>query len=103
MISDKIGKLISELDTVTGMLIVASMTDKTVRQAMEKVINVSVELGNLIDYIETEKAIENCRLRQLAILEETDVCGVDENGRCLGYKEEECRECIYCVHYEEEE
>ncbi len=102
MINDKIGKLISELDTVTGMLIVASMTDKTVRQAMEKVSIVSLELGNLIDDIEAEKAIENCRLRQLAILEETEVCGTDENGRCIGYKDEECKTCEYNVNYEEE-
>jgi len=55
MLNEKIDKLISELDAATGMLIVAAMKDKTVRQAMEKVSNVSFELGNLIDEIEQEK------------------------------------------------
>jgi hypothetical protein len=37
--------LISELDMAAGMLIVASMTDETVRTAMENITHVSVELG----------------------------------------------------------
>ena len=45
MDEEKIGKLISELDTAVGMLIVAAMTDKTVKEAMEKVSEVSYELG----------------------------------------------------------
>jgi len=107
MIEEKISKLISELDTVTGMLIVASMKDKTVREAKEKVINVSIKLAELIDDIETEKAIDRCKVRRLAILEEIGDCGMD-NGKCIGYANdggepcEECQECIYSVNYKEE-
>lgn len=107
MLNEKIDKLISELDTATGMLIVAAMKDKTVRQAMEKVSNVSFELGNLINDIEAEKAIDNCKLRALEMAEDgVGDCGVDENGRCIGYSYdggacEECRTCAYSVIEEE--
>lgn len=43
----EIDNLISKLDTATGMLIVAAMKDKTVREAMELVSNVSIELGEI--------------------------------------------------------
>lgn len=43
----KIDKMISELDTACGMLIVASIRDITVKQAMDKVIKVSIALGEL--------------------------------------------------------
>lgn len=43
----KIDKMISELDTACGMLIVASMKDSTIRQAMEKISKVSIALGLL--------------------------------------------------------
>lgn len=46
---DKLDVLISELDTASGMLIVAAMKDETVRAAMEKVISVSFELGQLLN------------------------------------------------------
>lgn len=39
--------MISELDTACGMLIVAAMRDKTVKEAMEKVTKVSIELGEM--------------------------------------------------------
>jgi hypothetical protein len=45
----EIEKMISELDTAVGMLIVAAMKDPTVKEAMEKVSNVSFELGRLAD------------------------------------------------------
>ena len=47
--SEKINGLISELDTAVGMLIVAAMTDVTVKEAMEKVSNVSVKLGEIAE------------------------------------------------------
>ena len=104
-INEKIDKLISELDTATGMLIVAAMKDKTVRQAKEKIINVSFELGNLIMDIEQEIVIDNCRVRYLALQDGID-CGVNENGRCIGYMYdgelcEECKECAYSAIEEE--
>lgn len=49
MNEEKIGKLISELDTAVGMLIVAAMTDNTVKEAMRKVSEVSFELGMMCD------------------------------------------------------
>lgn len=49
---DKFGEIISALDTAAGMLIVASMTDSTVRKAMELVTQASLDLGNLIDIME---------------------------------------------------
>lgn len=42
-----IDEMISQLDTAAGMLIVASMKDTTVRQAMEKITDVSLALGEL--------------------------------------------------------
>jgi len=108
MINDKISKLISELDTSVGMLIVASANNRTVYDAMEKVSGVSFELGNLIDDIEKEKAIDRCKVRQLAINEEIGDCGVDENGKCIGYANDggepydECEMCIYGVYFEED-
>ncbi len=106
MLNEKIGKLISELDTAAGMLIVTAMKDQTVEQAMEKVSNVSIELSNLIDAIEQDKAIDRCNLRKLAIYNEMGDCGVDENGRCIGYASdgepcEECRTCAYSAIEEE--
>lgn len=47
-----IDEMISQLDTAAGMLIVASMKDATVRQAMEKVTNVSLTLGELGEKLE---------------------------------------------------
>ena len=38
-------EMISRLDTACGMLLVAAMSDATVREAMEKVTTVSVSLG----------------------------------------------------------
>lgn len=108
MLNEKIDKLIHELDTAAGMLIVTAMKDQTVRQAMEKVSNVSFELCNLIDEIETEKAIDGCRLRILEMEENgAGDCGIDENGNCKGYSYdgdicEECRTCAYCAYEEEE-
>ena len=40
-------ELISKLDTVTGMLIVESMKNPLIREAMELVMEVSVELGEM--------------------------------------------------------
>jgi len=40
-------KLISELDTATGMLIVAARHDVTVREAKQKIIDVSFALGEM--------------------------------------------------------
>lgn len=45
-----VDEMISELDTAVGMLIVAAMKDKTVKEAMEKIINVSFELGQSVAY-----------------------------------------------------
>ena len=42
-----IEKAIHEIDTATGMLIIASMMDRTIREAMEKLTQVSIKLGNL--------------------------------------------------------
>lgn len=42
-----IDEMISELDIAGGMLLVASMKDATVRQAMEKITKVSIALGEL--------------------------------------------------------
>jgi len=109
MINEKIDKLISELDTASGMLIVASIKDKTVRQAKEKVSKVSFELGNLIEEIETEKAIDGCRVRQMEMSDDRiGDCGTDENGKCIGYASgekpcDECKECVYGCAFEEEE
>lgn len=47
--ADKFGELISKLDTACGMLLVASMKDGRVREAMEKVTEVSVELGEMVN------------------------------------------------------
>lgn len=107
MLNEKIDKLISELDTATGMLIVPAMKDKTVKQAMEKVSKVSFELGNLINEIEAEKAIDRCSVRRLALNDEIGDCGTDENGKCIGYASsgepcEECKECVYGCVFEEE-
>ena len=108
MINEKIDKLISELDTAAGMLIVASTKDKTIKQAMEKVSNVSFELGNLIEEIEAEKAIDGCRVRQMEMSDDgIGDCGTDENGKCIGYASngepcDECKECVYGCAYEEE-
>ena len=49
---NKIAKLILELDTAAGMLIVAAMKDDAVKQAMEKVSEVSQKLCNIIDELE---------------------------------------------------
>lgn len=42
-----IDEMISQIDTAAGMLLVASMKDATVRQAMEKITDVSLALGEL--------------------------------------------------------
>jgi len=40
-------QMISQLDGACGRLLVASMTNKEVREAMEMVTKVSIELGEL--------------------------------------------------------
>lgn len=49
MDEDKIAELISELDTAVGMLIVASIKDNIVKEAMGKVSEVSFELGMMCE------------------------------------------------------
>lgn len=47
-VSEKLAKLISEIDTATGMLIVTAMHGNAeVKSAMEKLTDVSVELGDI--------------------------------------------------------
>jgi len=46
---DKLGEIISVLDTAAGMLIVAAKRDETVRKAKELISDSSFKLGNLID------------------------------------------------------
>lgn len=47
-VSEKLAKLISEIDTATGMLIVTAMHGNTeVKGAMEKLTSVSIELGDI--------------------------------------------------------
>ena len=46
-----IGEMITELDTATGMMLVASVNHKAAREAMEKISNVSFELGFLVDKV----------------------------------------------------
>lgn len=110
MINDKIGKLISELNKVQTDILLPLTKDKCkeANQARQMIAHVCIELAGIIDDIEAEKAIDGCRVRLLAIEEETGDCGTDENGRCLGYRDEdgllfeECRTCEYSVNYEEE-
>jgi len=45
---DKIGELISKLDTSVGKLIVPAMNNPLVKEAMEEVSKVSFELGNMV-------------------------------------------------------
>jgi hypothetical protein len=47
-----IEEMISALDTAAGMLLVASMNDVTVREAMEKITDVSLALGELGEKLE---------------------------------------------------
>lgn len=47
-----IEKMISELDTVAGMLIVSAMQNKTVMEAMQKVAAVSIALGEMAEEME---------------------------------------------------
>lgn len=49
---NKIDKIIQELDTAVGMLLVASMSNATVKEAMEKVSNASFELGKIAEELE---------------------------------------------------
>ena len=46
-------EMISKLDTACGMLLVAAMRDKTVREAMELVTSVSLALGEIesVEYV----------------------------------------------------
>lgn len=44
----KIEKMIQELDTAAGMLIVSAMGNKEVMKAMEKISKVSFDLGNMV-------------------------------------------------------
>lgn len=46
--SKKIEELIPKLDEAVGKLLVAAMRDKTVKEAMEAVSEVSFELGNML-------------------------------------------------------
>jgi len=100
MINDKIGKLISELDTAVGMLIMPAMENKIVREAKAKISQVSFELGNLIQDIETEKAIDNCRVRQMEMSDEGTgddggTCNLDATFLTLkGWREEKVLEAI---------
>ena len=52
MNENKLNELISQLDTIVGMLLIPSMKNDTVKQAMEKVSEVSLELGNIIDELD---------------------------------------------------
>lgn len=54
----KIEAMIRELDTVTGMLIVDARQKPIIKEAMEKVMKVSIELGELavrIDNLDTDE------------------------------------------------
>lgn len=45
---EKIDKLIHELDTAVGMMMVKALYDPVLKQAMEKVSTVSFDLGNML-------------------------------------------------------
>lgn len=45
---NKIEKIISELDTAVGKLLVSSTKDELVKEAMKQVSKVSFDLGNLL-------------------------------------------------------
>lgn len=47
MTEEQFDNIISEIDTVIGMLMVPSMNDQLVKQAMEKLSSVSIKLGEL--------------------------------------------------------
>lgn len=49
---EKLGEIISALDTASGMLIVTAIRNQTVREAMELVLKASFDLGNIIDELE---------------------------------------------------
>jgi hypothetical protein len=55
-LDERLGKLVSELDTAAGMLIVASMTDSTVNKAHKLVLDVSLALDEIInEYLISEE------------------------------------------------
>lgn len=54
-INEKFDGFIHKLDGACGRLLVASMKDATVRQAMEMVTEVSLGLGELINQIESDE------------------------------------------------
>lgn len=56
----KLDKIISELDTASGMLLIASMSNKDVRKAMEIIMEVSLELGDMteINFTESDETTE---------------------------------------------
>ena len=48
-------EMISKLDTACGMLLVASMSDATVREAMKSITEVSISLGEWGQELEEEE------------------------------------------------
>lgn len=111
MLNKKIDELIGELDEAIKMLMLAITRDKisykSIYEIKLKLKDVSSGLRNLLKDIESEKAIENCKVKQLAINDEIGDCGT-ENGKCIGYANsggepyEECRNCGYGGFEEEE-
>lgn len=55
----KIEKMITELDTAAGMILVGAMKDPVILQAMGKINNVSIELGELAGRIDSLDTDEN--------------------------------------------
>jgi hypothetical protein len=54
-LDERLGGLVSKLDTAAGMLIVASMTDPTVKKAHKIVLDVSIALDEIINEILIEE------------------------------------------------
>jgi len=108
MLNEKIDKLIGELEEGQETLSPFVEINNCLGIAITKLLSdICKELIEIKQDIETEKAIDNCRLRILEMMDEgVGDCGVDENGRCIGYSYdggacEECRTCAYSAIEEE--
>ena len=58
-LDERLGGLVSKLDTVAGMLIVARMTDPTIKKAHKLVLDVSIALDEIINEFLIEEEPED--------------------------------------------
>ncbi|MBS4538186.1 hypothetical protein GOQ27_06910 [Clostridium sp. D2Q-11] len=76
---ERIGKLISKLDTAIGILIVPAVSNQIIREAKTLVTEISLELGNIVNEEEFQETINEDKLEEMKEYLKNTHCSYDKD------------------------